>query len=58
MTSAGSLAAEPAAKARACSLIVGVCIVIYVSASSIGLIPPENSAIVGLSTPKSVVSTE
>jgi hypothetical protein len=29
-----------------------VCIVVYVSASSIGLISPENSFVFGLSTPK------
>jgi hypothetical protein len=52
MTSAGKFAAEPAAKACACSPIVGVCIVTYVSVSSIGLIPPENSSVFGLSTPK------
>jgi hypothetical protein len=53
MTSAGSLSAEAVANARAWSLIVGVRIVIYFSARLIGLIPPENSFVVGLSTPKS-----
>src|SRR5438270_4371615 len=53
-TSAGKFAAAPAATACACSLIVGVGIVISVSTRWIGLIPPENSVVFGLSTPKTL----